>query len=590
MFYAESLIEEVRMKNDIVDVVSGYVKLQKKGSSYFGLCPFHNEKSPSFSVSPSKQMYYCFGCGAGGNVLTFIMEYENYSFPEALKYLADRVGVELPQQEMNEEMKRQQDLRSRILEMNKMAAKYYYYQLRSEHGIQAMNYLKGRKLSDETIHKFGLGYSTKYGNDLYKYLKSKGISDELLAQSGLMNVDEKRGMYDKFWNRVIFPIMDVNGRVIGFGGRVMGDGKPKYLNSPETKVFDKSRNLYGLNIARTSRKKYMLVCEGYMDVISMHQAGFTQAVASLGTAFTAGQANMLRRYAREVILAYDSDGAGVNAALRAIGILKEVELTGKVLNLEPYKDPDEFIKNEGAEKFQQRINEAENSFFFELRILQRDYNLKDPESKTQFHREIAKKLCEFSEDVERDNYIQAVADKYLIGYENLRKLVMSYALKTGNVQPAVRPKSGIQPKNTPDENRRKPQKLFLTWLVEEPQVYPRVKQYISVEDFTEELYRKVAERLFEDLDKGEINPAAIVSLFNDMEEQREVAGVFNTKLQEITTKQDREKAFHDILVALKRNSYEYFSGQLGADVNALKKAIEGKKALEELEKTHISLD
>ena len=327
-----------------------------------------------------------------------------------------------------------------------------------------------------------------------------------------------------------------------------------------------------------------------MDVISMHQAGFTQAVASLGTAFTAGQANMLRRYAREVILAYDSDGAGVNAALRAIGILKEVELTGKVLNLEPYKDPDEFIKHEGAEKFQQRINEAENSFFFELRILQRDYNLKDPESKTQFHREIAKKLCEFSEDVERDNYIQAVADKYLIGYENLRKLVMSYALKTGNVQPAVRPKSGIQPKNTPDENRKKPQKLFLTWLVEEPQLYPRVKQYISVEDFTEELYRKVAERLFEDLDKGEINPAAIVSLFNDMEEQREVAGVFNTKLQEITTKQDREKAFHDILVALKRNSYEYFSSQLGADVNALKKAIEGKKALEELEKTHISLD
>ena len=279
MFYSENLIEEVRMKNDIVDVISSYVKLQKKGSSYFGLCPFHNEKSPSFSVSPSKQMYYCFGCGAGGNVLTFIMEYENYSFPEALKYLADRVGVELPQQEMNEEMKRQQDLRSRILELNKMAAKYYYYQLRTENGAHAMEYLKGRKLSDETIHKFGLGYSNKYGNDLYKYLKSKGISDELLAQSGLMNVDEKRGMYDKFWNRVIFPIMDVNGRVIGFGGRVMGDGKPKYLNSPETRVFDKSRNLYGLHIARTSRKKYMLVCEGYMDVISMHQAGFTNAVA-----------------------------------------------------------------------------------------------------------------------------------------------------------------------------------------------------------------------------------------------------------------------------------------------------------------------
>ena len=286
MYYSEDLVEEVRSRNDIVDVISGYVKLQKKGSSYFGLCPFHNEKSPSFSVSPSKQMYYCFGCGAGGNVFTFIMEYENYSFPEALKLLADRVGVALPEEEQNEEMKRQQNIRTQILEVNKMAAKYYYYQLRSENGAQAMKYLKDRTLSDETIHRFGLGYSNKYSDDLYKYMKSKGISDELLAQSGLMNVDEKRGMYDKFWNRVIFPIMDVNGRVIGFGGRVMGDGKPKYLNSPETKVFDKSRNLYGLNVARTARKRNILVCEGYMDVISMHQAGFTNAVASLGTALT----------------------------------------------------------------------------------------------------------------------------------------------------------------------------------------------------------------------------------------------------------------------------------------------------------------
>lgn len=590
MYYPDELVEEVRMKNDIVDVVSGYVKIQKKGSSYFGLCPFHNEKSPSFSVSPGKQMYYCFGCGAGGNVFSFVMQYENFTFPEAVKMLAERAGVNLPEVEYTEEMRRKEDRRSRLLEINKLAATYFFYQIRSERGKVGLEYLKKRELSDETIRHWGLGFSNVTSNDLVKYLKSKGYDDQIIQEAGLASFDERYGLHDKFWNRVMFPIQDINHRVIGFGGRVMGDGKPKYLNSPETPIFDKSRNLYGLNFARTARTNNMILCEGYMDVISMHQAGFTQAVASLGTAFTAGQANMLRRYAREVILAYDSDGAGVNAALRAIGILKEVELTGKVLNLEPYKDPDEFIKHEGAEKFQQRINEAENSFFFELRILQRNYNLKDPESKTQFHREIAKKLCEFSEDVERDNYIQAVADKYLIGYENLRKLVMSYALKTGNVQPAVRPKSGIQPKNTPDENRKKPQKLFLTWLVEEPQLYPRVKQYISVEDFTEELYRKVAERLFEDLDKGEINPAAIVSLFNDMEEQREVAGVFNTKLQEITTKQDREKAFHDILVALKRNSYEYFSSQLGADVNALKRAIEGKKALEELEKTHISLD
>ncbi len=590
MYYPDELVEEVRMKNDIVDVVSGYVKMQKKGSSYFGLCPFHNEKSPSFSVSPGKQMFYCFGCGAGGNVFTFVMKYENYTFQEAIKMLAERAGVNLPEIEYSEEAKRKEDKRTKLLEINKEAAKYFYYQLRSERGKIGLDYLKGRQLSEETMKQFGLGFSNVTSDDLVKYLKKKGYEDQLIQEAGLASFDERYGFHDKFWNRVMFPIQDINHRVIGFGGRVMGDGKPKYLNSPETMIFDKSRNLYGLNFARTSRKDQIILCEGYMDVISMHQAGFTQAVASLGTAFTAGQANILRRYAKEVILAYDSDGAGINAALRAIGILKEVELTGKVLNLTPHKDPDEFIKAEGVEAFQERINQAENSFFFELRIMERNYNLQDPESKTQFHREIAKKLCEFSEDVERENYIQAVADKYHIGFDNLRKLVLSYASKTGMVQPAVRPRSGIQQKNTPEENRRKPQRLFLTWLVEEPAVYPKVKKYISLEDFTEDLYKKVAERLFEDLEKGEINPAAIISLFTDEEEQREVAGVFNTRLQEITTKQDKEKAFHDIVMALKRNSYDYFSTQLGSDVQALNKVIEGKKALEELSKTHISLD
>lgn len=590
MYYPDELVEEVRMKSDIVDVVSGYVKMQKKGSSYFGLCPFHNEKSPSFSVSPSKQIYYCFGCGAGGNVFSFVMQYENYTFPEAVKYLAERAGVTLPELEYTEEMRQRENKRAKLLEINKLAANYFYCRLHSDRGKTGLEYLKKRELTDETMKHFGLGFASATGNELVQYLKHKGYEDKLIQEAGLAGFDERYGMHDKFWNRVMFPIQDINHRVIGFGGRVMGDGKPKYLNSPETPVFDKSRNLYGLNFARTARTNNVILCEGYMDVISMHQAGFTQAVASLGTAFTPGQANILRRYAKEVILAYDSDGAGVTAALRAIGILKEVELTGRVLNLEPYKDPDEFIKNKGAEALQQRIDEAENSFFFELRILQRDYNLNDPESKTQFYREIAKKLCGFSEEVERDNYIQAVADKYLIGYDNLRKLVLSYAAKTGNVQPAVRPKSGIQKKTSPEENRKKPQKLFLTWLVEEPQVYPKIRQYVSPEDFTEDLYKKVAEQLFEELDRGELNPAAIISLFTDMEEQREVASVFNTKLAEITTPQDREKAFHDILVALKRNSYEYFSAKLGSDVHALNKVIEGKKALEELARTHISLD
>lgn len=591
MYYPDELVEEVRMKNDIVDVISGYVRLQKKGANHFGLCPFHNEKSPSFSVSGGKQMYYCFGCGAGGNVFTFIMEYENYTFPEAMKFLADRAGVNLPEIEYSEEVKKKESRKSRLLEVNKEAAKYFYYQLRSGRGEKGYRYLLGRQLSGETMKKFGLGFASVSSNDLVQYLHSKGYGDDLIKDSGVAVFDEKYGLHDKFWNRVMFPIQDINHRVIGFGGRVMGDGKPKYLNSPETMIFDKSRNLYGLNFARTSRRNHIILCEGYMDVIAMHQAGFTQAVASLGTAFTIGQAGLLKRYVKEVLLAYDSDGAGRNAALRAIGILKEAGLSGKVIRMEPYKDPDEFIKNMGAQEFEKRIAEAENSFFFELRMMEQEYDLKDPEAKTRFHREIAKKLCGFSEEVERENYLEAVAEKYHIGFENLRKLVASYAVQTGLASPVIRPKSGIaEKKNVPEENKRKAQRLLITWISDEPGIYPKVAEYIAAEDFTDELYRKVADKLFEGLSKGEFNPGALISMFQDEEEQREVAALFHTKLDELRTKQEREKALHDIIYTVKRNSYEYYSGRMGADVNALNQVIAGKKALEELSKTHISLD
>lgn len=590
MYYPEELIEEVRTRNDIVEVISGYVRLQKKGSNYFGLCPFHNEKSPSFSVSPVKQMYYCFGCGAGGNVITFLMEYENQTFPEAVRTLAQRAGIALPEADDSKEARQADSRRAKLLEINKEAAKYFYYQLRTERGSVGMEYLRKRELSDETMNHFGLGYANKYSNDLIQYLKSKGYSEDLIRDAGLCNVDEKHGMYDKFWNRVMFPIQDINHRVIGFGGRVMGDGKPKYLNSPETEIFDKSRNLYGLNFARTSRKGNVILCEGYMDVIAMHQAGFTQAVASLGTAFTSGQASLLRRYANEILLSYDSDGAGVNAALRAIGILKEAGMTGRVINLEPYKDPDEFIKALGGEEFQKRLDHAENSFFFELRQLQKNYDLSDPEQKTAFHREIARKLCTFSEEVERENYIEAVAQKYHISFENLRRLVGTYAAQTGLAQPVIRPKSGVQKKNTAAEGIKNSQKLLLTWLVEQPQLYSQISKYISPKDFTEGLYEKVADRLFEELEQGNINPASIISMFEEEEDQREAASLFHTKLERLESTAEQEKALHDIVCAVKRNSYERDSAQLGTDVAALNRVIAGKKQLEELAKTHISLE
>lgn len=590
MYYPDELVEEVRAKSDIVDVISGYVRIQKKGSSFFGLCPFHNEKSPSFSVSPGKQMYYCFGCGAGGNVFTFIMNYENFTFPEAVKLLAERAGVNLPEIEYSEEIKKKENKRAKLLEVNKEAAKYFYYQLRSDKGAIGYRYLSGRQLSDETIRQFGLGFANKTSDDLTRYLKNKGYSDEILKEAGLASFEERFGMHDKFWNRVMFPIQDINHRVIGFGGRVMGEGTPKYLNSPETPIFDKSRNLYGLNFARTARKNNIILCEGYMDVIAMHQAGFHQAVASLGTAFTPGQANLLRRYTEEVLLAYDSDGAGVKAALRAITILKETGLSGKIINLEPYKDPDEFIKNLGKEAFQDRIDHAENSFFFEIRILEREFHMEDPESKTKFHREIAKRLCSFTEEVERENYISAIAQKYHIGFENLRKLVISYAAQTGLVKPVERPKSGIQKKSTPEDNAKRVQRLLITWITDEPSLYKKIEKYISAQDFTEELYRNVADKLFQSLRDGTYNPASIISSFEEEETQREAAALFNTKLEAIETKQDREKAFHDILYAVKKNSYDYFSAGMGTDAAALNKVIEGKKELEELSKTHISID
>ena len=412
---------------------------------------------------------------------------------------------------------------------------------------------------------------------------------EILLKAGLA-IDKNGKTFDMFRDRVMFPIQDINHRVIGFGGRVMGDGKPKYLNSPETEIFDKSRNLYGLNFARTSRKGNIILCEGYMDVIAMHQAGFSQAVASLGTAFTSGQAVLLKRYANEVLLSYDSDEAGVRAALRAIGILKEAGMTGRVIDLTPYKDPDEFIKNLGAQAFQERLDRAENSFFFELRQKEKEYDLGDPEGKTNFCRTIAKKLCEFSEEVERENYLEAAAQKYHIGFESLRRLVAGYAARTGLVSPVIRPKSGVQKKNTPLENAKRDQRLLLTWLAEQPSLYPKIKKYISPSDFTEELYQKAAERLFAGLEKGEVNPAAVVSMFEEESQQREAASLFHARLVKMDSLAEREKAFHDILYAVKKNSYERDSASGNDSMEDLYRAIEGKKLLEELGKTHISLE
>ncbi len=591
MYYSDEIIEEVRLKNDIVDVISGYVKLTKKGSSYFGLCPFHNEKSPSFSVSRDKQMYYCFGCGAGGNVFTFLMEYEHYTFVEALKALAERAGVDLPEIEYSREARAKADLKSKLLEINKLAAKFYYAQLKTEQGAQGYRYLKNRGLSDEIITQFGLGYAGKYNNELYRYLKLKGYSDQLIQQAGLINIDEKNGAYDKFWNRVMFPIMDANNKVIGFGGRVMGDAKPKYLNSPETPVFDKSRNLYGLHRARISKKPYFILCEGYMDVISLHQAGFTNAVASLGTALTAGHAQLIRRYVSEVYLTYDSDEAGTRAALRAAPILKEAGITARVIRMEPYKDPDEFIKNLGAEAFEERIGKARNSFLFSLEMLEKNYDMRTPEGKTEFLKEAARRLGTFEEEIERNNYIEAVADTYHTGYEELKKLVARMAVQSGLAAPAKRPMKAAGREQPKEDGVRVSQKLLLTWLIEDDSLFEQIRKYISPEDFTTELYHTVAEMLFAQYESKEVNPARIMNHFTDEEEHREVAGLFHTRLKEIHTREEQEKALKETIIRVKKNRIDYAARQLDpTDMKGLQRLVEEKRALQDLTKLHISIN
>ena len=598
MIYGEEIIEEVRSRNDIVDLISTYVPLKKKGSSYFGLCPFHNEKSPSFSVSRDKQMYYCFGCGAGGNVFTFLMEYENFSFPEALKYLAERAGMELPEEELNEEAKRAMDEKARLREMNKLSANYFYYLLHSKRGQKGLAYLKDRGITDATIKHFGLGYADIYNDDLYRFLKSKGYSDEDLKDSALVTIDERRGGSDKFWNRVMFPIMDVNNRVIGFGGRVMGDGSPKYLNSKETKLFDKSRNLYGLNFARSSRKKEIILCEGYMDVISMHQAGFTNAVASLGTALTSGHASLLKRYTQEVLLLYDSDDAGVRAALRAIPILREAGVSSRVVNLKPHKDPDEFIKALGAEEFEKRLEQAMDSFMFRVHMAEREFPMEEPQGQNRFFERCAQMLLELSDELERNLYIEAIVKDYRssgISVENLKKRVGALAMKGTPAEQRIQPKPvGAGQQKKKESAAEKAQKLMLTWLVTYPGIFDTVEKYIQPSDFVVPLYKQVAEMLYQQHRDGDVNPARLMNAFIDSEEQREVSSLFNATIH-LETPEEQNRAFSDAVIRIKDESLKERNRTWDpTDIQGLQELVKAKKELEELgrkrQQLHISFN
>lgn len=586
MYYEEDFVEEVRRRSDVIDVISSYVNLKRAGSNYTGLCPFHNEKTPSFSVSPGKQMYYCFGCGAGGNVFTFLMEYENLTFVEALEQLAGRAGMELPQTGSSKEDRRRRDLRDSILEINKMAANFYFSCLKSDRGKDAFQYLTDRGLTSETIVHFGLGYSDKSGGQLYRYLKQKGYEDAILKETGLFTYDERRGPYDKFWNRVMFPILDRNNRVIAFGGRVMGDAKPKYLNSPETLVFDKSRNLYGLNFVKGRMSDGILICEGYMDVIALHQAGLSNAVASLGTAFTSQHCSILKRYTDLVYLCYDSDAAGVKAAMRAIPMLKETGIRVKVIDMRPYKDPDEFMKAFSPEEFQKRIENAKNSFFYEVDRLKEEYDMADPEAKTRFMNEVAKKCLTFDNEIERNNYIEAFAREYQIRSEDFRKLTAYHSARMAGIHYEKQRREYGQNRAAPKEDGiAKSQGIFLTWLSDEPALFEKTKEIIRAEDFVDEPYHQVAEMIYEQYrQNGKVEPAVIISKFQSREEQSLVAGIFNKEIKAVTNDAEHGKAVTEVVKNIKKYSLDYRSRHV-TDMKELQRLIEEKKQLQNLQIT-----
>jgi len=534
MYYGEDIVEEVRQKTDIVDLVGQYVHLKKKGSSYFGLCPFHGEKTASFSVSPGKQIFYCFGCGKAGDSIRFLMEYENLSFVEALEELAERANVTLPKEEKRD--KGEEDLRYKILEINKQAALFYVKQLRSEKGKQGLAYCAKRKLSGESITHFGLGYAGKERDSLYQYCKSLGFKDRVLQESGLFSFKEN-GVYDKFFNRLIFPIMDLHNRVIGFGGRVMGDGEPKYLNSPETKLFDKSRNLFALNFSRKSRANYFILCEGYMDVISLHQWGFSEAVAALGTAFTEQQADLMKRFNSLIYLCFDSDGAGKKACKRAISILREKKLEGKVIRLSPYKDPDEFLKAEGKEAFEKRIEEAKNAFLWEVEEKKTEFDLHDPAGMQKYMESIAELLrTSFSDPVERENYLKAVAREQMLKAENLQHLVDKEEEKT-QLSFGLRKNAGRQEKKREEKWNSPLEEEFLSVLMQRNEFVDLAKKYIEEVDFQGDFAKEIYLKLLSGLSAK----AILDSYQNEEEKYQKLVKLYHGDLYHMDLEKDEEK-------------------------------------------------
>jgi len=561
MRFSDEFIEEVKARNDIADVVGSYIPLKKKGNNYWGLCPFHNEKTASFSVYPPKQMYHCFGCGEGGNVISFVMKYENASFTEAVRSLAERAGMEVKGEEETGEDRARRARNDILRQINSDAALFFMNNLYSAHGQKGLGYLKDRGLTDETIRHFGLGFAGNNGKAVVEHLREKGYSDEMIIAAGLATNSEKYGMGCSFFGRVMFPIITTDKKVIGFGGRVLGTGEPKYLNTSETPIFDKRRNLYGYNFARKSRKKYYILCEGYMDVISMHQAGFDSAIASLGTAFTEEQAAMIKRDGREVYLAYDMDEAGEKAALRAVRMLTAVGVTPRRISVKPCKDPDEFISKYGKEEFEKRLNDAANGFLYiEDKVMER-YNLSDPEERYKCEREIVENLWMFARDeVRMNSYAESIVTKYGYTKSEVSKLLeetrpREYPSKAAPVTTSYSPpKKAVGKKK--ESGWTAAESSLLTWITDEPDVYSVVRRYLKPDDFSPGSCRTVAVKAFELLEQGTYSNKALFDSLEDEETVSDATGILQNSAPDIDTPEKRMAMLKDLIIKVMERKCE----------------------------------
>lgn len=547
--YSDEIIEEVRQNNDVVDIISQYVHLTRKGRNYFGLCPFHNEKSPSFSVSPDRQIFHCFGCGVGGNVYTFLMKIEGITFKEALESLAERANIQLPILENNADSEKEQ-LKAKVYKVNEFTAEYYHKNLYQQTAHIAQEYVKKRRLNQETLEAYKIGFSGRF-DEIYKALRKEGFGDKEILESGLVNRNDNGTYIDRYRNRLMFPICDVRGKVIAFGGRVLDDTKPKYINSPENVVYSKGRHLFGLNVAKKDSAKRILIVEGYMDVISLHQRGITNVVGALGTALTEQQGWLLRKTTEQVILGFDADGAGQTAVARSMEILKNMGCDMRVLQIEGAKDPDEYIVKFGEGRFKIAIDNAISLVEFKVKNLRKELNLENTGDKIKFLKEISQILSKIESTIEREIYIEKISKEYNISkeaiYAEVNKIIYSIK-KTEDLLPNKENKIIRKENKNPkveiiDEDLKKRENTIIAILLDSNRgTFEKIKEKIKPEDFKDETNREIAEQLYKELEKEDNNINKLIDGFSE-DTQNHITMVMATDYEI----ENIEKAIEDIL-------------------------------------------